>query len=368
MRRTFFPPEFSEDNCTSTEDFLAPYLIQYGDQPLRCGTDAQNTKICGICGICQEQACAEKPILLHEAVCQPCVNDQDCSGGACLLTSEGKRCAPTISAGGCCPPGHSKKEYTSTQGQRIVVCVPRQPCESVPCTQDQDCGPSETCINKVCVFESPLQNNTSCRPCKNSKDCGPQGFCHLATSMFGYCQQRCNQGICPKGFTCEQPYPGIRVCTPIQFCQVQCTQDPDCSTGERCISQQCVPQNGGSLGAFCSQALPCARPLRCLRNTDDVIGRCFPPCGPALGKAGSPCNSNNTCDTGLRCFRFSSGQSICLEACTDTCQQGGRCSEFTRSSSACLCGQDSQCGTGKVCNTLIGRSAGFGACTPKPPN
>jgi hypothetical protein len=120
----------------------------------------------------------------------PCDEPDDCDSEFCVITANGQQCTETCEDS--CPEGFSCRQLSATDP--IFVCLPRWV--------------------KLC---DPCQQASECRA--NGLDLGTHCVDHGASGWF--CGEECDDGACPKGYSCNQ--------VPI---------------GQGQIEPQCVPDSG----------------------------------------------------------------------------------------------------------------------------
>jgi hypothetical protein len=171
--------------------------------------------------------------------------------------------------------------FTVQAAQGIDVSVPSV---GEACSETEDCGPGELCIDDICSAVTPCSNDLDCAagelciddicsvvtPCSNDLDCADD--------------ELCIDDICS-------------VVTP-------CSNDLDCAAGEECIDEICLP----SAGDPCSSSLDCADDEVCIDEIC-VQGEC---------ESDADCDDGQICTPVLRCVE-------CLSIAD--CPVGDYCSE-----------------------------------------
>lgn len=288
----------------------------YPDQPCREGVEDTNKKT-----VCYNgrmfPVCAP-----YSQACVPCKSDLDCFGDKnfCITAVDGGRCGyDCTAANAVCETGYACTPVQDANQQPLGKnCIPAnqsRTCAGVPaypcCRDDNDCMPTYSCQNQVCVRE------TICR--KLTETCSDQQTCCSGMTCV-------EDGTGPK---CREP------CNPLE---------PQCPKGSRCglagVKGFCVPPNGGGQeGAECNNtSRQCEHEFLC----DPLDSRCRFLCNPT---------KTGTCPLGYTC-KATGGNGLGL------CYKGGRACKATTecpSGEVCQngfcrpCGNDSECPTRNKC-------------------
>jgi hypothetical protein len=458
-----------------------------GKQPAGapCGTPSECTSNFCVAGICCNSACAGVCDSCASGSCQPaaagtpsscapyvcngvnascpmaCANDGNCAtgdycdaGGACQSQKasgqscgSGHECTSGFCADGVCcnaPCGGPCDVCTLALGATADgVCTPapvgsagapscapflcdgtNATCPS-SCLSDGDCAASDWCSMGRCTGKLPAGQGCSAADQCTSGQCVDGVCCNSACA--GACD-RCdaNPGVCtpvPAG-SVGAPSCGMFVCDGSSpSCPTMCGNDANCSTGNYCAANACVPAQAN--GSSCSETRACASGFcaggtccnaACAGSCQSCTGgMCAtvgagqpgtPSCAPYLCNgtlAGCPpscaqdmdCAANNFCNgtqcapllmSGSICVRasecasgFCVGGYCCGSACSGGCQtcsatpgmctvlpmlSPGSCGEYVcdGASTDCptSCTMNTQCASGAYCNST-------GACITKQP-
>jgi Cys-rich repeat protein len=345
-------------------------------------------------------------------LCVACIADSDCSAGNfCDGTTHA--CTAKMPNGGSCTANNMCSSGVCTAG----ACAPAS------------CPSGQSVCNSACVDLSTDSNN--CGFCGHICPGTPPGVC--TSGICGGAQPTCNvdtdcasSNLFCDGTThaCTAKMPNGGSCTANNMCSsgvcstsshtcVQCNADSDCSAGNVCKANQCVPgcasgltscggvcvdtkssnNNCGVCGNACGVGLACRSgtcgPPTCTSNADCTSlpgticdtqlpsGLCVP---QNSGLQGFPCNNNADCQSGTctnnACTAPScpSGQTdcggICVNlqnnpadcgACGATCGVGQTCNAGQCQTVTNTCTSDLNCMPGTVCDTTVG------FCVPKGP-
>jgi hypothetical protein len=246
---------------------------------------------CGACGA-EGQVCCASNMCASGRICengscrrcggvgQPCCADGSCAaGGMCQAAS--KMCIACGGAGQtCCPTGDPCGTSLVCAGGSCTCGGFGQPCcaAGTACTDDHNaCNGTETCQAGSCGRIAPVT-------CVAKSQCHTVGVCNPATGA-------CSEPLRPDDSLCNDGNP--------------------CSSGDRCLTGNCVPRQAG-----------CDDFNSCTANTCNPSGCTFPPLS-----MNTPCGSNNQCQTAVcganaNCMVTSrDGQS-----CTQTNGTAGVCS------------------------------------------
>lgn len=200
-------------------------------------------KLCSLQAV-EEETFAEKQSsgisLMGVSLADSCISDADCgenevcySGkcypavpGMCLSEedcAEGEVCYE----GGCVNPCmfvRCQPDETCVQAQ----CVPLEP--GTECTNDDDCGKRETCLNGYCKTDVFAEHPDECT---SNADCGEDEVCFiLPWEDYGYCRDPCVGIYCHGGEICVGG-----------SCFQTCEEEADCAFDESCVS--------GEEGKYC---------------------------------------------------------------------------------------------------------------------
>lgn len=253
-----------------------------------CGPDCQ--KCGGTTPVCNGSSCVE------------CTQDADCSTGNTCVNNQCRPCTTdnTCAGNSCnCCPGGTQCMASTTKGQYI--------CGS--CTKDADCESGKRCDLSImqCVADA---GSCAFDPASPVEKCGPS----------------CN--ACPT----ERP-----LCLGNVVC-VQCRSDLDCSSGNYCLSGECVP---------CTTDKRCGP--RCGSCTQDKP-MCFSDGKLSANAQCVECLDNSQCGPGAVCDQMTH---TCSQACTQcaTTPDGNVCSQ-----ERCVqCVSSAQCPCGSTCNVKTGQ-------------
>jgi len=329
-----------------------------GDECLQCenGTfDEGETDIdCGgICGGCD--------------VDQTCLEDSDCSSGACsdfdgLCLNES------------CANGVMDGEETDVDCGGSVcgacdvggACVEGPDCRFGQCSVRGECMPENCGNGEIDGDESDLDcGGTSCNPCFAGASCTTGDDCFSLMCAGDVClEPLCNDGLengLEEGVDCGGPDCQPCECTngsldesigesdvdcggPCPRCAAgdACSDGMDCESDvcrdEVCVSMECFDfeRNGDETDVDCGGSCPpCAGDLRCVVNEDCEsltcdLGLCTPPlCTDGLrngDEEGVDCGGS--CPFGCTCFDGAMGETETAEDCggeCPTCDDGEAC-------------------------------------------
>ena len=235
-----------------------------------------------------------------------CAPGYECVGGECLpIACDNNGECPGLIDGHCydgycyekcdttlpkpCPPGFIC--VTLDDGQS--VCMPIGG-GNIGCREDVECDYGYECVDGFC---QPLPTP-------------PDGTCPDGGISFqDHCYERCDDGVCPPGYTCVVT-PNGPACLPIGGGGTNnCSIDDDCEPGYICVDGHCVPKK-------CTDDSDCGAGFKCINGT------CYPICGPN----GIDCPPGHICvDVGgdTVCMPDGHGQNGCHK--DDDCDPGYEC-------------------------------------------
>ncbi|MCX8071067.1 MAG: FG-GAP-like repeat-containing protein [Candidatus Binatia bacterium] len=333
-----------------------------------------------------------------------CVNNTCCSTPSC---PEGERCdilppRATTLDGVCRPPAPNGSRCTLGAQCESGRCVDGFCCASASCPEGQFCN-TGTC-------GPPAGNGT---PCSGPEQCA-SGFCTDGVccsdplcAVNAACNIPGSEGVCttrlPPGSPCTD---AAQCCTSVDdptqcdpsycidgfCCERQCTSSETCGAPGR--EGLCVPKPTATPTPIFTPTplpigFPCTSDARCISGfcTDGVCCRerlC--PAGQSCGvpgfagtcqlkqATGSPCDSNDDCETGF-CRPTGGGAGVCdIPPPTPTPTRvppGGPCSDTSQCDSFFFCNtveggvccNQNECPAGQSCR--VPGQAGF--CQPIPP-
>jgi len=324
-----------------------------------------------------------------------CKGDGECSGGACLPTELGMRCAGPCDAAGKCAVGYGCKATPS--GAQVCVARLARLCE--PCLASIACKtltePNSHC---VAVAGDKGQSGFYCAPaCEDATDC-PPGYSCLGASAIedGAVAKRClpNSGECgctplaiaddavttcfqtaagPAGTflgpckgkractkaglgACTAPKPAVETCNgKDDDCDGQTDEGPLCNDGSACTTDKC-------LGGMGCDHVPTT--LQCNDGNACTADGCDPKTGCTHAHTTAPCDDGSMCTSGDACAGGAcQGQPVsCDDAnpCTDqTCKPATGCLVVDN---ADPCSDFDACTTGDVCTKGACKGAGKKSC------
>ena len=284
--------------------------------------------------------------------CDPCVDDAECAGGACVELAEGWRCLDACPGGqGDCPA-----ESTCSDAEDAAVCQPEG-------------GICNRCAGVECDGLTPECNSVTglCVACLEDADCGGDGFI-----CVNYDCQQGGGGGCRVHADCAGD-PGGALCFVGQC--VGCITAEDCGPRHRC-------EDGGCVDAPC-EGVQCVAPAAC----NPANGRCEPSClddgcpeaqlcddgtGQCYNEDGtcdaqSPCRPGSVCGAGgLPLPGEQEARCTCPMPGTDplnSCQSDADCHPLFSCEAggfgggmfcADLCQADGDCPDGWNCEEMIG--------------
>lgn len=227
------------------------------------------------------------PESLPHGFCAECLIDNHCDTGANEKCSGGVCVATCISSDDCADIPLTP--YCETTSGLCVACLSDSVCprgklcldfQCKPgCRSDRDCPEDLRCDPKVAP-------DGDCFMCVQDADCG------LKVCQDHQCVIDCSAVTCP----INKP-----VCDPETGICLQCMVKSDCSTGNLCLGNNCVP--GCEIDDDCARGLYCAQ------------GSCV------------SCTKDDHCSDGMKCR-------------ANTCTSGE-------------CYKDSDCSTGSYCHPLL---------------
>lgn len=192
---------------------------------------------------------------------------------------------------------------TVMQLRRSLIVV--QPVATgAPCDVDAQCGDGLRCV------------------CQPGTGCG-------AAFLRGICSTACATGFCGAGAACAAYAPGAPPDAGAAndagstLCLATCQTDADCSAGFVCENLRtgpaatpgwvrgCLPLGAASdLGGSCRNASGVLDNARCATGLCADLG--------TFGVCTAPCDDAHPCPASAACAQMSSGQPICLRACSAT--------------------------------------------------
>jgi hypothetical protein len=258
-------------------------------------------------------------------------------------------------------------------------------CEAVrSCTDSDSCSEGEACdchqrctpmMGRTCRTNLQCETQAYCDSCSGQcreradqcgacsldEACDPRAVCvgalvlgQEAASAPGYCARRC-QGSCDvvgPGYVCEDVRPGVTACVPPDG---QCASNAACS-----VDADCPPDR------FCNQRMACQ--LGCSGDVGCPTGqvcqrlRCGPPCAATTDcQMGEECEDDGHCripggcNTSADCLEPETHCDRNQSLCVPGCEVDNDCLDATQE---CLgtvcrprgCSGNYQCAFGQVCN------------------
>lgn len=307
---------------------------------------------------------------------QACTNNEECSGGLCGETENGRICTRSCDASRVdigCPQGLFCQQTNGCNGICAPVVAERTLGES--CSSSGECR-SRLCAGAVCVApcERGDGNCFAGEACQGIAE-GACGYCVNEGSVGG---PRANGENCGSNSDCESG-----LCFEedgLSYCSESCESDRDCGDAFHCRSNMCIRgprqrpggpciENGDCASGFCvtegntrycselCNAGACPDGFTC-----ETVGEAQV-CLPGSSLLGQPCTANNECISDLCVFNTDAGD-VCGALCDENiaCPVGFEC---TRVGDAAVCldpntaGDDSSGGCG--CSTQgDGSSIPFG--------
>ena len=270
----------------------------------RCTSDAQCT---------ETEVCRD---VLGIKQCRPVCNYIQCGQGAiCIARNHVGKCT--------CPTGGLFKGNPTRDG-----------CTRVACLQNDDCSFHQFCDNA----SNTCKNVCSNAKCGDGATCVSENHLHKCRCLPAYipspspdilCQRKSNNGssICPLG-----------------QCQIPCSHNSHCSTGETC-------NNRGICEIGCTANSDCTHPYLCIDQT--CQNPCSVACGPnsqcKLASQGNIC----ICPTGF------AGVPTAQQGCVripEECISGGCRGRNERCyKNYCMpkCSEHAECARGEQCRNNI---------------
>ena len=221
-----------------------------------------------------------------------CVENDQCSGGACSFTTS--------------DAGSTADASPVTCGTCVTALPPGQPCNG-----------AQICVSGICAGDSPdaalcealpTQNAAVGAACGNIVGCAPPAYCaYDSTGNSGTCTAAAKVGeACPaSGSQTIQCEPELTCfngkCTAAALLGEDCS-DKTCGPGLFCSGQKCLAITYGPPGASCDGA-----GLKCIRGNCPSSSPFGPPTAacPAILNDGQTCNpaaNIPSCDTFAACF------------------------------------------------------------------
>lgn len=327
----------------------------------------KNDQECGGCWSCVAQECVRRPIQKISQLCQACEKPSDCGGAndICVRFQEGNRCAQACDSDDCCPVGYRCGDIGA--GQKM--CLPDAGvCPDIKCTDNNPCGPGESCQEGVCRPSPVPLAQKACHSCNDDKDCASGQLCSLFPDGTKRCVQPCAaDNFCPEDFICRLVNVK-RYCFPKDdICP--CPKGGSCAIGESCKDGYCRPTNCG-FGCPCSNKVVCPANYRCIQGNDSkfCVQRCGDSAAYTIGAPGAPCGAQDSCENGAQCVTAELVGQVCLRPCetsSDCREHGGNCYAFA-GKKYCMCRSNDECQQGQVCNVSLFSSKPGGACAPPP--
>ena len=218
---------------------------------------------------------------------QACTGAGDCEAGqTCVDTNhdDAKECtAVDCQADADCAAKGA--DHTCVQG----ACIPKEAPQPTDDVVDDGTTPGDASVEKTDDTATP-GTGSLCQPCTKDADCGDGRCTLLAEGSF--CTSACtSNNECPSGYMCAQ----------------MTTQGKDCVPGLYTKCPQCLI-DGCPAGQTCDQATGA--------------------CKAAAGQCG-PCDKDEDCGLGARCFRFSAEEKRCVPECGSGCPAGSACTAMT---------------------------------------
>ncbi|XP_064459913.1 uncharacterized protein LOC135370150 isoform X1 [Ornithodoros turicata] len=197
-----------------------------------------------------------------------------------------------------------------------AVCVcrpgytgnPKQRCELVECTTDEECRSSQVCVRNKCY--DACQSNAKCGINTICNSENHQAVCRCRDGYRGNPSTGCIKDIpcstddsCPIGEFC---YKGL--------CRVYCQSNRECGSNEVCEDGRCRET--------CRSNTDCPDQFRCVTGNCEPVDRCF---------------TNTDCTANLVCRASNRGYDTCADPCeTILCGRNAICLS-NRHSAVCQC-------------------------------
>lgn len=141
--------------------------------------------------------------------------------------------------------------------------------------------------------------------CETQQECPIGSYCSA-----GMCDSAsCGALSCGGGLTCLSPKAGLTARQSEGMCALECQDNQDCRTGERCtrfddFRYYCVPSGEGRAGERCDSFSDCAEAMICFPNGTSGF------CAVANCSAG-------TCQSGTTCADVGVGGRACVISCDE---------------------------------------------------
>lgn len=210
----------------------------------------------------------------------------------------------------------------SRSGQTAKICT--SACTGATCPTGYTCQAANTGMACLPQIGAPDQ----CKFCQSAGQCSSGVCLRFLNNGVTFCSSSCTTNEqCSAGNTCQNNY-----CVPTSnACTSQCTSASQCATGYDCTGGSCVPR--GATGDECTVSLVCAACNVCTRESATSDQLYCRSCCSGMGQGGF-CDAcpNNSCASGASCVALTTGNSsICSPGATQpgTCQacNNGMCAE-----------------------------------------
>jgi hypothetical protein len=269
---------------------------------------------------------------------------------------------------------------------------------AIPCTDDQECGSTATCVDGVCVARPCEPDERSCESETVALVCNPGGTLLTRTdcSTLAGCEDRtcaCEGGTCvvPQPCTpgetsclgntpatCNAAGTGIAPGVPCDPAAATVCEDGVCTCAEgdvfcsgRCIDPQTDPSNCGTCGTECTAGQVCqSGSCACPVGASDCADVCtdLQTDETNCGICGTTCAAGQTCEGGL--CRCAGGLTACGAFCIDTTSNPSNCGSCGNicatdqecKAGACECVDETETLCGRVCSNLAIDTLNCGSC------
>jgi len=323
-------------------------------------------------------------------LCTPCLEDFQCSGGACLEIDGTTQCTFACADESECPEGYTcaadaDGEHTGTWCQpksgscsctatvdgvqrtcvienAVGTCYGVETCDAeagwTGCTAhaatNEDCNGLDDDCNGLVDDGLPVD-----RPCTNDEP--GVGSCDGVSVCFG-----------PAGWVCQGPTPTEDVC---DYKDNDCDGETDEDYAEGGLYNGF--ESCGSCNTSCAVGFPNAASTRCQvtgESAQCVVDACETgytklndfQCVPDIGSVCQPCTADEQCiGEGSACVELDDGK-FCAKACTsgEDCNTGFECAEIDGSGRQCVPASGSCTCDGT--NTSLSRSCSVTYTPPDP--
>jgi hypothetical protein len=283
---------------------------------------------------------------------------------------------------------------SDTRDDIVEDAAPSEDADAaIPCTSDEPCGSTATCVDGVCVAKPCEANSRSCESGAVALVCNADGTLLTRTdcSTLPGCEGgacACDDGTCLLAQpctpgqttclgntpgTCNEDGTGIEPGTPCDPAAATVCEDGLCTCAEgdffcagRCANPQTDPSNCGTCGTECTAGQVCQSGLcACPVGATECGDACtdLQSDETNCGTCGNICAAGQTCSAGV--CTCAGGLTACGAFCIDTNENPSNCGSCGN-----ICATDQECKAGACdcvdpAETLCGRSCSDLAIDPR---